>query len=79
MEHDFGPGTSPGEGVFVPASPDSAEDEGWVLAYVYDATRDGSDFVVLDAGDFAGPPVARVRLPQRVPFGFHGNWVGDPA
>jgi len=31
---------------------------------------------VLDARAPADPPLATVRLPQRVPFGFHGNWVG---
>jgi carotenoid cleavage dioxygenase len=35
--------------------------------------------VILDAHDFTKPPVAEVPLPQRVPFGFHGNWVPDPA
>jgi len=44
------------------------------LTYVYDASRDGSDLVVLSAE--ALTPVARVRLPQRVPFGFHGSWIG---
>jgi carotenoid cleavage dioxygenase-like enzyme len=44
---------------------------------VYDPTRDSSDFVVLDAHDIAAKPIAVVRLPQRVPFGFHGNWVAD--
>jgi carotenoid cleavage dioxygenase len=77
--HAFGPGFAPGEGVFVPASRRAGEDEGFVLAFVHDAGRDGSDLVILDAGSFAGPPVARVRLPQRVPFGFHGAWVPDPA
>ena len=33
--------------------------------------------MILDAHDFTAPPVATVQLPQRVPFGFHGNWVGD--
>lgn len=74
-EHDFGPGRVPGEAVFVPASPDAAEDEGWVLSLVYDAGRDGSDLVVMDASRFEAPLVATVRLPQRVPFGFHGSWV----
>ncbi len=75
--HDFGKGCAPAEGVFVPASPTAREDEGWVVTYVYDAARDGSDFVVLNAQDFTAPPVARVALPQRVPFGFHGNWIGQ--
>jgi carotenoid cleavage dioxygenase len=74
-EHVFGPGRQAAEGVFVPASPTAAEDEGWVLSVVYDGERDGSDLVILDATDFAGAPVATVTLPQRVPFGFHGNWV----
>jgi carotenoid cleavage dioxygenase len=76
-EHRFGPGGVPGEGVFVPADDDADEDAGYVLTYVYDAGRDGSDLVILDASDFAGPPVATVALPQRVPFGFHGSWVGN--
>ena len=75
--HDFGPGRMPGEGVFVPASARANEDEGYVLAYVYDAAAQASDFVILDARAFTAGPVATVRLPQRVPFGFHGNWIAD--
>jgi carotenoid cleavage dioxygenase-like enzyme len=80
VEHRFGtagePG-GPGEAVFVP-SPVGPADEtnGWYIAYVYDPTRDGSDLVILDASDFGGDPVARIRLPRRVPYGFHGNWIG---
>jgi carotenoid cleavage dioxygenase len=68
---------SAGEPVFVPASPGSGEDEGWVLSYVYDSATDGSELLVLDARDWGTAPVARVRLPRRVPYGFHGSWVGD--
>jgi carotenoid cleavage dioxygenase-like enzyme len=75
--HDFGPGRSPGEAVFVPACDGASEDEGYVLTYVYDAGRDGSDLVILDASDFAATPVATIGLPQRVPYGYHGNWVAD--
>jgi carotenoid cleavage oxygenase len=75
----FGPGTHAGEGVFVAASDDAGEDEGWVLSVVYDEGRDASDLVVLDATDFTGKPVATVHLPQRVPFGFHGSWVPEGA
>jgi carotenoid cleavage dioxygenase-like enzyme len=75
--HHFGAARTPGEGVFVPVSDDAGEDDGYVIAYVYDAGRDGSDLVILDASDFSASPVATVALPQRVPFGFHGSWVAD--
>lgn len=75
--HDFGPGRVPGEPSFVPSSDAAAEDEGYLLSFVYDAARDGSDLVVLDATDLGGDPVATVALPQRVPFGFHGSWIPD--
>jgi carotenoid cleavage dioxygenase len=65
------------EPVFVPRTPDAAEDDGWVLAYVYDQARDASDVVILHAQDFTAAPVATIHLPVRVPFGFHGNWVAD--
>jgi carotenoid cleavage dioxygenase-like enzyme len=77
--HDCGPGRVPGEGIFVPASAAAGEDAGWILAYVYDAGRDGSDLIILDAADFATKPIATIGLPQRVPYGFHGNWIPDPA
>jgi carotenoid cleavage dioxygenase-like enzyme len=75
--HHYGDGRATLEPVFVPRSDGAAEDDGWVMSYVYDATTDRSDVVVLDAQDFAGPPVATVHLPVRVPFGFHGSWLPD--
>lgn len=77
--HAFAKRQAPGEAVFVPASDDAAEDEGFVMAYVYDETRNASDLVILDAGQFSNAPIATVHLPQRVPFGFHGNWIADRA
>ncbi len=67
------------EPVFVPRSDDAAEDDGWLLAYLYDASTNKSDVVILHAQDFTGEPVATIHLPGRVPYGFHGNWVPDPA
>ena len=74
---DFGAGTPGRRAGVVPAEGGGTEDDGWVMTYVYDAARDTSDFVVVDARDFAGPPVATVPLPQRVPVGFHGSWIPD--
>jgi carotenoid cleavage dioxygenase-like enzyme len=67
----------PGEAVFAPSPGQADELSGWYLTYVYDPVRDGSDLVIIDASDFEGEPVARVRLPRRVPHGFHGNWIPD--
>lgn len=75
--HDFGEGRMAMEPVFVPRADDAAEDDGWILSVVYDRATDRSDLVVLSGQDFTGDPVATVRLPDRVPFGFHGNWVPD--
>jgi carotenoid cleavage dioxygenase len=75
VRFDPGDGFAAGEAVFVRAADGRGEDEGWILSVVYDAARDASDLVVLDATSFAGPPVAIVHLPARVPFGFHGSWV----
>jgi|694.fasta_scaffold04573_5 carotenoid cleavage dioxygenase len=80
-EHRFGapdaPG-GPGEAVFVP-SPNGPADEsnGWYMAYNYDPANNSSELVIIDAADFAGEPVARIRLPRRVPYGFHGNWISS--
>jgi carotenoid cleavage dioxygenase-like enzyme len=75
--HEYGPGRVTLEPVFVPRPGGTAEDDGWVMSYVYDAARDRSDVVILDAQDFAGDPVATIPLPVRVPFGFHGSWLPD--
>jgi carotenoid cleavage dioxygenase len=47
------------------------------MSLVYDAGTDRSELVVLPAADPSEEPVARVLLPNRVPLGFHGNWVPD--
>jgi carotenoid cleavage dioxygenase-like enzyme len=74
VAHNLGIG-GPGEAVFVPAAGPADESNGYYLGYVYDPARDGSDLVILDASDFAADPVARIALPTRVPYGFHGNWI----
>jgi carotenoid cleavage dioxygenase len=74
---DHGPGRAAGEPVFVSRPDASAEDDGWLVTYVHDLGTESAEFVVLDAQDFDRGYVARVKLPQRVPFGFHGNWVSD--
>jgi len=71
---EFGERCHLGEPLFVADPEGSAEDDGWVLAFAWDRSVDRSDLVILDARDLPAGPVARVHLPQRVPFGAHGNW-----
>ena len=72
LTHDFGEGRVPGEFIFVPAGASAGEDEGWLLGLVIDRAADTTDLAILDAQAFT--PVAAVRLPHRIPPGFHGNW-----
>ena len=73
--HDFGKWQWPSEPVFVPRSPDSAEDDGFVLCTVYDGAADGSYLAILDAQNMAAKPLAKCRLEHRIPMGFHGNFA----
>jgi carotenoid cleavage dioxygenase len=77
VRHDFGLGRNPGEFSFVEASSASGEDEGWAMGFVYDAPSDKSELVILDGSNPAAAPVARIHLPARVPFGFHGSFIRD--
>jgi carotenoid cleavage oxygenase len=73
--HSYGPNRRPGEAVFVADPNGTAEDHGWLLNYVWDATTDTSDLVIVDSRDFIGAPIATIHLPRRIPFGFHGSWI----
>ena len=70
----LGPGRVAGEAVFAPAD-EHPGGPGWLLAFVHDAATDRSEVVVLDADAIEDGPVAAVRLPVRVPHGFHGSWL----
>ncbi|MGB3520655.1 MAG: carotenoid oxygenase family protein [Mycobacterium sp.] len=68
---------APDEAVFAPAPGQTDESAGWYLSYVYSPVRECSELVILGASEFDAEPVARVRLPRRVPHGFHGSWIPD--
>ncbi len=74
--HHFGVSRYVCEPVFVPRSPDAEdEDDGFVLAIVYDRARDTSELVILSATSPGSVPLAIIALPERVPFGFHASWI----
>ncbi|RPE27931.1 carotenoid oxygenase family protein [Kitasatospora cineracea] len=66
-----------GEPVFAPESGARApaEDRGYWMTFATDRTDGTSWFLVLPAEDPASGPVARVRIPVRVPLGLHGAWL----
>ena len=75
QRHDFGADHVCGEPVFAADPAGRAEDDGWLLTYVIDRATRETEAVVLDARNVAAEPLARIALPRRVPFGFHGSWV----
>jgi carotenoid cleavage dioxygenase-like enzyme len=81
------PGIYAQEPRFVPRTNGISEDGGWVLSYVFDESQlddygnappsAKSELWIINARDMK-TIVARVTLPQRVPYGLHGNWFsGD--
>lgn len=75
------------ESRFVPRNKGSSEDDGWILSYVFDESSQldlpgectasaKSELWIIDAKNMKDV-VARVYLPQRVPYGLHGNWFSE--
>ncbi|KAJ0239259.1 carotenoid cleavage dioxygenase 4 [Hirschfeldia incana] len=76
----YGPGCYGGEPFFVardPGDPEAEEDDGYVVTYVHDEVAGESKFLVMDAKSPELEVVAAVRLPRRVPYGFHGLFVKE--
>ncbi|KAJ8129313.1 hypothetical protein O1611_g4316 [Lasiodiplodia mahajangana] len=71
---------------FVARGEAASEDDGWLLTYVFDESQlDGtgecgedavSELWVIDAKNMRDV-VARIHLPQRVPYGLHGAWFSE--
>lgn len=77
--HSFGTGRYGGEGVFVPRPDATAEDDGWLMTFVHDEAQNMSELVIVSTQAMTDEPVARIQIPQRVPYGFHGTWVSLPS
>ncbi len=75
IDHWFGPGRFGSEAPFAPRDGSTGSDDGYLVSFVTDERDGRSEVEILDAADLAAGPVARVRLPQRVPLGFHATWV----
>ncbi|OWA20511.1 carotenoid oxygenase [Streptomyces sp. CS159] len=66
-----------GEPVFAPepGRNATADDHGYWMTFATDRTDGTSWFLAFPAEDPATGPVARVRIPVRVPLGLHGAWL----
>lgn len=76
----YGPGCFGGEPFFVakePQNPEADEDDGYVVSYVHNENTGESRFLVMDAQSHNLDIVAAVKLPRRVPYGFHGLFVRE--
>ncbi|MBW4526245.1 MAG: carotenoid oxygenase family protein [Phormidium tanganyikae FI6-MK23] len=49
------------------------EDDGWLIATVFDTERDRSNIVVVDAKDLS--IVAKLHLKHHIPYGLHGTFT----
>lgn len=68
-----------GEPIFVPRTPDAAQDDGWLLALRHDLAAHRSALVVLDARDLEAGPLAIAHLDHHIPVGFHGTFTARVA
>ena len=80
------PGWTGGEPVFIPSAASAQaglspppSDDGYLANFMYGPDPHSTDFVLYDAKTFSAEPVARLRVPRRVPVGFHGSWLSREA
>ncbi|KAM7507401.1 hypothetical protein LguiA_017854 [Lonicera macranthoides] len=76
----YGPGCYGGEPFFVardPQNPNAKEDDGYIVSYMHNENTGESRFLVMDAQSPDLEIVAAVKLPRRVPYGFHGLFVRE--
>jgi carotenoid cleavage dioxygenase-like enzyme len=67
--------TSPSEPVFVQRRGATEENDGYLLSLWWNPATRLSELVVHETTAFSGEPLARIKLPVRVPFAFHGTWA----
>ncbi len=72
--YHFGPGSAAGELVFAPRVGATDEADGYAMTLVHRANSPTSELAIFAATDIAAGPIATVRIPFRVPSGFHCNY-----
>ncbi|MEL6159834.1 MAG: carotenoid oxygenase family protein [Cyanobacteria bacterium J06627_32] len=64
-----------GEPLFVARPGSSAEDDGWILLWIYNAERDRTELAIFNAQNIADGPVATLKLKHHIPYGLHGSFT----
>ncbi len=72
--YSFAPKGYVSEPIFVPKPDAAAEDAGWLMILVYNATRHRSYLAILDGEDVEKGPLACLHLKHHIPYGLHGSW-----
>jgi carotenoid cleavage dioxygenase-like enzyme len=75
----FGDGVFGSETPFAPRSDAKGEDDGYLVTFTTDVGRDLSECLIFDATAISDGPIARVRLPERIPSGTHSCWTPESA
>lgn len=65
------------EASFAPRKGATAEDDGYVIGYVTNESDLTTEFWITPSQNFEDGPIARIKLPQKVPPKFHGRWLSE--
>lgn len=76
--YDCGPGRFTSEALFVAKKNAQSEDDGYLVATVYDAKKDRNEVLVLDAKKISRV-LCRADLKHFIPFSFHGSYVPNKS
>jgi carotenoid cleavage dioxygenase-like enzyme len=81
MEIDFPDGVCGGEAQFVPRIVrdtkmlSQIDGDGYLLVLRYNERNDESELAIYDAQSMSNVPKSLIKLPHRVPYGFHALWT----
>ncbi|KAJ4844955.1 hypothetical protein Tsubulata_019072, partial [Turnera subulata] len=74
--HKFEKNTFCSGAAFVPKPGKTVEeDDGWIITFLHNEDTFKSKAYIIDTKNFTNEPVAKITLPHRVPYGFHGAFI----
>lgn len=71
----IGPTSSIQEPCFVPRSANAPEGDGWIVMVCNRLETRTSELLLFEATNIEKGPIATAKVPVRLRFGLHGNWV----